>query len=289
MIRRWHAGLLLALLLALPARAADAPVLRQHVTDATGTLSADQVAQLEAELVALEQRKGSQVAVLMIPTLDGQAIEDYSLAVAEKNKIGRGKVDDGLLLLIAKDDRKARIEVGYGLEGAIPDVVASRVIREYLAPHFRGGDYFGGIEEALAVLTKAIDGEPLPEPMAGDSSGGANPVPAFFLGLFLGIVMLVLLSKHRALGTVSAIVLALLVAWLIWSLPLMLAASGFGAMMGSGGFGGRGGRFSSGGGFGGWSGGGGGWSSGGGGWSSGGGGFSGGGGSFGGGGASGGW
>lgn len=282
MIRGWHAGLLLALLVALPARAADVPVLRQHVTDATGTLSADQVAQLEAELVALEQRKGSQVAVLMISTLDGQAIEDYSLAVAEKNKIGRGKVDDGLLLLIAKDDRKARIEVGYGLEGAIPDVVASRVIREYLAPHFRGGDYFGGIEEALAVLTKAIDGEPLPEPMAGDSSGGANPVPAFFLGLFLGIVMLVLLSKHRALGTVSAIVLALLVAWLIWSLPLMLAASGFGAMMGSGGFGGRGGRFSSGGGFGGWSGGGGGWSSGGGG-------FSGGGGSFGGGGASGGW
>ncbi len=287
MIRGWHAGLLLALLVAQlvapPAQAADAPVLRQHVTDSTGTLSADQVAQLEAQLVALEQRKGSHVAVLMIATLDSQAIEDYSLAVAEKNKIGRGKVDDGLLLLIAKDDHKARIEVGYGLEGAIPDVVASRVIREYLAPHFRQGDYFGGIQEALAVLTKAIDGEPLPEPMAGDSNGDANPVPAFFLGLFLGIVMLVLLSRHRALGTVSAIVLALLAAWLIWSLPAMLAASGVGALMGSGGFGGRGGRFSSGGGFGGWSGGGGG------GWSSGGGGFSGGGGSFGGGGASGGW
>ncbi len=279
MIRGLLAGLLLALLTTLPAAAADVPVLRQHVTDSTGTLSAGQVAQLEAQLIALEQRKGSQVAVLMIPTLDGQAIEEYSLAVAEKNKIGRGKVDDGLLLLIAKDDHKARVEVGYGLEGAIPDVVASRVIREYLAPHFRDEDYFGGIQAALDVLTKAIDGEPLPDPMAGDANGGANPVPAFFLGLVFGIVMWVLLSRHRALGTVGAIVLALLAAWLIWSLPVMLAASGFGAIMGSGGFGRGSGRFSSGGGFGGWSGGGG----------SSGGGWSGGGGSFGGGGASGGW
>jgi uncharacterized protein len=277
-IRGLLAGLLLALL-TTPAAAVDVPVLRQHVTDGTGTLSAGQVAQLEARLVALEQRKGSQAAVLMIPTLDGQAIEEYSLAVAEKNKIGRGKVDDGLLLLIAKDDRKARVEVGYGLEGAIPDVVASRVIREYLAPHFREGDYFGGIQAALDVLTKAIDGEPLPKTMAGDGDGGANPVPAFFLGLFFGIVMWVLLSRHRALGTVGAIALALLAAWLIWSLPVMLAASGFGAIMGSGGFGRGSGRFSSGGGFGGWSGGGG----------SSGGGWSGGGGSFGGGGASGGW
>ncbi len=283
MIRGLLAGLLLALVTAASARAADVPVLHQHVTDTTGTLSAEQISQLEAQLVALEQRKGSQVAVLIVPTLDGQAIEEYSLAVAEKNKIGRGKVDDGLLLMIAKDDHKARIEVGYGLEGAIPDAIASRVIREYLAPHFRQNDYFGGLQEAIGVLTKLIDGEPLPEPMVSDASGDANPVPAFFLGLFLGIVMLVLLSKHRALGTVSAIVLALLAAWLIWSLPAMLAASGVGALMGSGGFGGRGGRFSSGGGFGGWSGGGGG------GWSSGGGGFSGGGGSFGGGGASGGW
>ena len=278
MIRGWLAGLLLALLSVPSALAADVPVLRQHVTDTTGTLSADQVALLEGQLATLEQRKGSQVAVLMIPTRDGQAIEDYSLAVAEKNKIGRGKVDDGLLLLIAKDDRKARIEVGYGLEGAIPDVIASRVIREYLAPHFREGDYYGGISAALDILTKAIDGEPLPEPMASDPQSKVNPVPAFLLGLFFGIVMLAVLSRHRALGTIGAIALALLVAWLIWSLPVMLAASGFGALMGSGGLGRGGGRYSSGGGFGGWSGGGGG-----------GGGWSGGGGSFGGGGASGGW
>ena len=281
MTRDLFAGLLLALLIAAPAGAAEVPVLHQHVTDTTATLSAEQIAQLEAHLVTLEQRKGSQVAVLIVRTLDGQAIEDYSLAVAEKNKIGRGKVDDGLLLLVAKDDHKARIEVGYGLEGAIPDVVASRVIREYLAPHFRQNDYFGGLQEAIGVLTKLIDGEPLPEPMAGDARGNVNPVPAFLLGLFLGIVMLVALSRHRALGTVAAIGLALLAAWLIWSLPMMLAASGFGAIMGSGGFG-RGGRFSSGSGFGGWSGGGGSSSGGGGGWS-------GGGGSFGGGGASGGW
>jgi uncharacterized protein len=274
-IRGLLAGLVLALLVALPARAADVPVLRQHVTDTTGTLSAEQVAQLEAQLVALEQRKGSQVAVLMVPTLDGQAIEDYSLAVAEKNKIGRGKVDDGLLLLVAKDDHKARIEVGYGLEGAIPDVVASRVIREYLAPHFRQDDYSGGLQEAIGVLTKLIDGEPLPEPMANDTAR-ANPVPAFFMGLVLGAILTAILSSHRGVGLMLAIVFSLLLAWLIWALPMMLAASGAGALFG--GLRGRGGgRFISGGGFGGWSGG------------SGGGGWSGGGGSFGGGGASGGW
>ena len=119
------------------------PVLTQHVTDQTGTLNASQIAEIEAELVTLEQRKGSQVAVLIVSTTGSEALENYSLAVAEKNKLGRSKTDDGLLLLIAKDDRKARIEVGYGLEGAVPDALASRIIREYLTPKFRQGDFFG--------------------------------------------------------------------------------------------------------------------------------------------------
>jgi uncharacterized protein len=259
-------------------RAADVPVLHQHVTDTTGTLSAEQVAQLEATLVALEQRKGSQVAVLIVPTLDGQAIEEYSLAVAEQNKIGRGKVDDGLLLLVAKDDHKARIEVGYGLEGAIPDVVASRVIREYLAPHFRQNDYFGGLQEAIGVLTKLIDGEPLPEPSANSGTENYNPMPALVLGLVIGLLFRLLLGKHWFLRIPGALLLAIGLAWLIWVVVPALIAAGLGAFFGSGGFGRGGGRFSSGSGFGGWSGGGGS-----------GGGWSGGGGSFGGGGASGGW
>jgi uncharacterized protein len=277
-IRGLLAGLLLALLTIAPARAADVPVLHQHVTDTTGTLSAEQVAQLEATLVALEQRKGSQVAVLIVPTLDGQAIEEYSLAVAEQNKIGRGKVDDGLLLLVAKDDHKARIEVGYGLEGAIPDVVASRVIREYLAPHFRQNDYFGGLQEAIGVLTKLIDGEPLPEPSANSGTENYNPMPALVLGLVIGLLFRLLLGKHWFLRIPGALLLAIGLAWLIWVVVPALIAAGLGAFFGSGGFGRGGGRFSSGSGFGGWSGGGGS-----------GGGWSGGGGSFGGGGASGGW
>lgn len=259
------------------ARAAvEVPILHQHVTDTTGTLSAGQVAALEATLSAFEQRKGSQVVVLMVPSLDGQAIEEYSLAVAEKNRIGRGKTDDGLLLLVAKDDRQARIEVGYGLEGAVPDAIASRVIREYLAPHFREGDYAGGLQAAVAVLLKCIDGEPLPAPMA-QAPVPSNPAPAFFLGLVLGAILTGILASHRGIGLMLAIGLSLLLAWMIWALPMMLAASGVGALFG-GLRGGGGGRFSSGGGFGGWSGGGGF-----------GGGWSGGGGSFGGGGASGRW
>ena len=146
----------------LVALAGGAGKLTQHVTDRTGTLSAAQVAELEAPLVALEQRKGAQLAILVVASTGEESLEDYSLATAEANKRGREKPDDGLLLLVAKDDRKARIEVGYGLEGAVTDALASRIIREYLAPHFRQGDYFGGLKEAEDALVKLVDGEPLP-------------------------------------------------------------------------------------------------------------------------------
>jgi uncharacterized protein len=172
---------LLAAVLSLPsalalAQAAAEPRLTQHVTDRTGTLSAEQVAQLEAPLVALEQRKGAQVAILVVASTGEQSLEDYSLAVAEGNKLGRAKPDDGLLLLVAKDDRKARIEVGYGLEGAVTDALSSRIIREYLAPRFREGDYFGGLRDAEAALVKLVDGEQLPAPMADAPSVNRRPM-----------------------------------------------------------------------------------------------------------------
>ena len=281
--------LVAALLLAPPgawAQATAEPKLGQHVTDRTGTLSAQQVAALEAPLVALEQRKGAQVAILVIASTGAQSIEEYSLAVAEANKLGREKPDDGLLLLVAKDDRKARIEVGYGLEGAVTDAMSSRIIREYLAPKFRQGDYYGGLNDASVVLVKLIDGEPLPAPMADDGGDeGAPPslVVAVFIGMFVGVFAGATRLKPAFLRRAGAALFAGGLLYFMFALGLgvvvaaivaFLVAGGGAGRFGSGN--GRWGSFPGGGGGGGWSGGGGG-------------GWSGGGGSFGGGGATGGW
>ena len=273
----WLALCLALLPIASASAQVEAPALHAHVTDLTGTLTAAQTQALETRLTALEQRKGSQFLILMLPSTQPQSIEEFSLAVAEKNKLGREKVDDGLLLLVAKDDRKARIEVGYGLEGAIPDAIASRVIREYLAPHFRQNDYAGGLDEASAVLEKLVDGEPLPEPMAPNPKAGKPTEFAFFLGILIGAFSGVLGLKSAFIRRLGAIGVSAALAWLIFTVPLALLLAAIGALLGT--ISGSG-RFSSGsGGYGGWGGG----SSGGGSsWSSGGG-------SFGGGGASGGW
>ena len=277
MIRGCFLAALLLLAPALGRAAVEVPVLKQHVTDLTGTLTAAQVAELEAPLVALEQRKGSQLTVLLIASTGDQAIEEYSLAVAEKNKIGRSKVDDGLLLLIAKDDRKARIEVGYGLEGVVTDALSSRVIREYLAPNFRKGDYFGGIRDATGVLAKLVEGEPLPAPMAVESHDGPPPfIYAILLGVLVGSFASVTGIKPAFLRRIGAGGIAAVIGWLVFSggIAALVAAvaallfSGAGGMGGMGGFTGGGSTWGGRGGGGGWGGGGG---------------------SFGGGGASGGW
>jgi uncharacterized protein len=279
LIKCASALLMLVAILSTSAWAQSVPVLTQHVTDQTGTLNASQIAELEAELVALEQRKGSQVAVLIVSTTGNEALENYSLAVAEKNKLGRKKTDDGLLLLIAKDDRKARIEVGYGLEGAVPDALASRVIREYLTPKFRQGDFFGGIKDSLQALTKLIDGEILPEPMTSDRQGSQPDfVFAGIIGFVMGMFAAVTGLKPMAIRRLGAGGLAAFIASLIFSFGLSTLVAAVIAFIVSGG---SSGRYSSG--NGGW----GSFPSGGGGGSSGG--WSGGGGSFGGGGASGGW
>jgi uncharacterized protein len=167
------------------------PDLHARVTDLTQTLAAAQTATLDGELAALETRKGAQLAVLMISTLaspadvPGQAedIESYAVRVFERWKLGRQHVDDGVLLIIVKNDHKVRIEVGYGLEGAIPDAAAARIIREYVAPRFRENDYYGGIHAATAVLATLIDGESLPAPLEGAQalqfSGGQSDFDSF--------------------------------------------------------------------------------------------------------------
>ncbi|MGN6705928.1 MAG: TPM domain-containing protein [Rhodanobacter sp.] len=282
---------LLALLLCLPAalQAATAvPQLARHVTDLTGTLGAAQVDQLDAQLVALEKAKGAQLVVLMVDSTGEQPIEEYSLAVAEANKIGRKGTDDGVLLLVAKSDRRVRIEVGYGLEGAIPDAANARIIREYIAPKFRTGDYYGGIHDAVGALTQLIDGEPLPPPVEGAPREDRGPglQGMLMIALFVAIFLRGMLGRAHALVRVplgGAIIGGLL--WLLVSVGagvlgavvggiVMLLPSGGGRSVGGGGWGGFGGF--GGGGFGG-------------GGFGGGGGFSGGGGSFGGGGASGSW
>ncbi len=138
------------------------PPLKARVTDLTGTLSRDQAAALEADLAQFEKGRGSQVAILLLPTTQPESIEAYAIRVAEAWQPGRKGVDDGILILVAKNDRKLRIEVGRGLEGALPDAVAKRIIEETLLPRFRSGDYFGGLQDGVSQIKAIIAGEPLP-------------------------------------------------------------------------------------------------------------------------------
>ena len=143
------------------------PPLSGRVVDQTGTLSSSDVASLTQTIRNFELRKGSQVAVLIVPTTAPETIEQYSLRVAEAWKIGRKKIDDGALLVVAKDDRKLRIEVGYGLEGALTDVTSKRIIDEIITPRFRSGDFAGGISAGIDRIIRVIDGEKLPAPGRG--------------------------------------------------------------------------------------------------------------------------
>lgn len=170
MIARLKAGLLLCCTLLLfmtasvHAELVAIPALKSRVTDLTQTLSPTEENQLESKLANFEQQKGSQIAVLIVPTTQPEDIAQYSIRVVESWKIGREKQDDGILILVAKNDHKMRIEVGYGLEGAIPDLIAKRVVSEIMAPSFRQGDFYGGINNAVDKLMGLIEGEKLPPP-----------------------------------------------------------------------------------------------------------------------------
>ena len=278
---------LLALLLCWAAVAfADVavPPLTGRVVDRTGTLSSEQIATLDATLKAFEDRKGSQVAVLIVPTTAPETIEQFSIRVAEAWKIGRKKVDDGAILVVAKDDRALRIEVGYGLEGALTDVTAKRIIDEVIVPKFRDGDFAGGITAGVDRILRVIDGEPLPAPKP-QRTGGYGDVDPLNPFLIVGVVIFGGIFRGlfgRLVGALLTGGVAAAVMWFMAGTLLLTVLAGvigfvvtlIGGGMGSPGIGGGG--FPTGGG---WSGG----SSG----SSGG--FSGGGGGFGGGGASGRW
>lgn len=288
-------AILLALLLGWAfAASADVavPQLTGRVVDRTGTLSSGDIAALSQKLSDFEARKGSQIAVLIVPTTDPETIEQFSIRVAETWKIGRKKVDDGAILVVAKNDRHLRIEVGYGLEGALTDVTSRRIIDEAITPKFREGDFAGGISAGAERMMRVIDGEPLPAPSRSvnltNLADDIGPAVPFFLfaSLFVGGLLRALLG--RLLGSVATgSVIGLLALATIGSGALALLAGIIGFVLsfiadlfpGSTGSS-RGGSWSSGSSSGGWSSG----SS-----SSDSGSFSGGGGSFGGGGASGSW
>jgi uncharacterized protein len=212
------AALLLAAPVALAQQLVPVPQLTAPVTDLTGTLAPDQVAALDAKLRAFEQGKGSQVAVLIVPTTQPESIEQYSLRVVEAWRLGRKNVDDGALLIVALNDRKLRIEVGYGLEGALPDATANRIIDEDITPQFRRGDYYGGIATGVDRMLRVIDGEPLPEPELRSPSQG---IPGLFTLLpFLFILAMVGGSIFRRMfGRVGgALAVGGLVGFLTWVL-----------------------------------------------------------------------
>ncbi|MGJ0492704.1 TPM domain-containing protein [Methylobacter sp.] len=251
-------------LLAAGLAIADVPVpaLQARVTDLTGTLSPAQQSRLEQVLMEFEARKGSQIAVLIIPTTQPEAIEQYAMRVAETWKLGRKDVDDGVLLLVAKEDRALRIEVGYGLEGVIPDAVAKRVISEIIIPYFKQNDYFGGIEAGVSRLIRLIDGEPLPPPVEKDVSwsGFEDFLPLGFLLVLVGAGLFRMIFG-RLLGASIVGGLVGILFWLIVGSLLGALIAGLFAFlfslggMRSGGFwpggGGFGGGFGRGGGFGG--------------------------------------
>ena len=216
----------------LGAARADVPVppLKARVTDLTGTLNAQQKGELEARIAAYEARRGSQIAVLLLPSTKPEEIEQYSIRVAEAWKIGRKGVDDGLILLVAKDDRRLRIEVGYGLEGVIPDSVARRVIDEKITPRFRDGDFYGGVRDGVDQLIKLAEGEKLPPPQAAAGSGQSPsqdwPQYLFFGFIFAAIAGSVLKAVFGRLpGSLIAGAGLGLLAWFMFSLGIAAIAA----------------------------------------------------------------
>jgi len=194
------------------------PPLTGRVVDQTGTLSSSDVAALTQTLKDLEARKGSQVAVLIVPTTAPETIEQYSIRVAEAWKVGRRKIDDGALLVVAKDDHKLRIEVGYGLEGALTDVTARRIIDEIITPKFRSGDFAGGISAGVDRIIGVIDGEPLPAPKRQQDYGSSSNLEGLFPFAIFGIFVVggILRSIFgRLIGSVATGGVAGVVVWLV--------------------------------------------------------------------------
>jgi uncharacterized protein len=223
------------------------PKVTRRVTDFTNTLSTAELDRLELDLARFEDSTSTQILVVMITTLAGESLEDFSLRTAELNQPGQKGRDNGILVLIVKNDRKIRIEVGYGLEGALPDGLAGQIIRREITPHFRSGDYFEGIRAGVQAIMLATRHEYKADKIQGEN----DPVaPIMFIILVFFVIFLVMRSVRRSGGLLSA------AAWTVLSSGRRggRSFSSFGSKSGGGfgGFSGGGGSFGGGGASGSW-------------------------------------
>jgi len=202
------------------------PDLSERVTDLTQSLSIADKAQIEEKLSAFEKKKGSQIAVLMVPSTKPEEIDQYSIRVVEKWKIGRKKVDDGILILVAKEDHKIRIEVGYGLEGAVPDVTAKRVISEIIAPKFKQGNFAGGLSDGIDKLIGLVDGEALPAPIASKHKFGIADISGLLPILLFGGLISGLFLRSLFGTFPGSFVNGSLIGGILWFFGLSLLGAG---------------------------------------------------------------
>ena len=225
------AALLLCLAFAIAAQALQpVPPLTGRVVDLTGSLNPAQSAELDARLRDFEQRKGSQLAVLIVPGTQPEAIEQFSMRVAEQWKIGRKKIDDGAILVIAKNERALRIEVGYGLEGVLNDAICKRIIDDLIIPYFKNADFYGGISNGVDAMMKTIDGESLPEPprsshasLVDDSLAQAWPV---LLLIALGVSRFVRQLLGPLPGALLVGGLLAVISWMLLGIVFIAVLSG---------------------------------------------------------------
>lgn len=259
---RYVFGFLLFMFAVLAFAEVSIPALKARVTDLTQTLTVSQKNELEALLANFEARKGSQIAVLMIQSTEGESIEEYALRIVESWKLGRRSIDDGVLLLIAKEDRAMRIEVGYGLEGALSDIVSKRIIAEAITPYFKQGNFFGGLDAGVRQMMSVIDGELLPASQTQKSTKSSKLPSSIELAIVLSVVLSSIatailgrfwggvvtgIAVFFILFLVSNIVLALIMSFLAFLFTFFGGVRSLGGL-GRGGFGGGGGGFGGGGG-----------------------------------------
>lgn len=206
------------------------PALSGRVVDLTASLTAQLQTEIEQKLREFEERQGSQIAVLIVPATAPESIEQFALRVAEQWKLGRKKIDDGVILVVAKNERALRIEVGYGLEGVLNDATAKRIIEERIVPRFKQDDFQGGINSGIDAMLIVIDGEPLPAPAAREAEGDSTwSSLAFlaFIAVLIGGIMRGLFGRARgafATGTLIGVV--------VWLIVGLVSSALFAAMVG---------------------------------------------------------
>lgn len=209
------------------------PPLTGHVIDQTETLSTEQKAALEQSLAAFEARKGSQLSVLIVASVAPEEIEQYALRVAEQWQLGRKKIDDGAILVIAKNDRTLRIEVGYGLEGALNDATSKRIISEIILPRFKRQDFYGGIRDGVEQIVRVIEGEPLPAPnkkTSADVGAIQQYIPVLFI-LALAVGGVLRASLGKVVGSLVTGGVVALIAWFVAGGLLMSLVAGVVAVL----------------------------------------------------------